>query len=78
MILLQGNPEKVIPVLAKAWQPSVFTFESDTEPYAISRDNRVSRDLQKQGITVHTDISHTIYDPHEVMLSLLVDRNSCA
>lgn len=51
-------------VLLQAWDASKLCFESDTEPYAKTRDAAVQTLAAEAGVEVFTPVSHTIYVRH--------------
>lgn len=97
--VLCGKPEEVLPKVWKDWGVTRLCFESDTEPYAKSRDQKITElaeeagklapvDMQgfqcisstsegiarqrfcytaHAGIEVSTHVSHTLYDPDELI-----------
>ncbi|XP_062223746.1 (6-4)DNA photolyase isoform X4 [Phragmites australis] len=51
----------------KDWNIGKLCFESDTEPYALSRDKKVTDFAMASGIEVFTPVSHTLFDPAEII-----------
>ena len=49
LYVLQGKPEEQIPLLVSKWEVDLFTFESDSEPYAIQRDANIATALREAG-----------------------------
>ena len=66
LFILQGNPVDVLPQAFKQWNISKLCFEYDTEPYANVRDTQIKRLAQLHNISVHSPISHTLYDLAEI------------
>lgn len=62
LYVLQGKPEEQIPLLVSKWEVDLFTFESDSEPYAIQRDANIATALREAGVRVASHGSHTIFD----------------
>lgn len=52
LLILQGNPVKVIPQLAIALNAKAVFWNWDVEPYAQKRDRIVAESLQAQGIQI--------------------------
>ncbi|CAI5495208.1 unnamed protein product [Closterium sp. Naga37s-1] len=42
-------------------------FEFDTEPYALAWDGKIKASMQEAGVRVVTPVSHTIFDPAEII-----------
>uniref|UniRef100_A0A453NQM1 Photolyase/cryptochrome alpha/beta domain-containing protein n=1 Tax=Aegilops tauschii subsp. strangulata TaxID=200361 RepID=A0A453NQM1_AEGTS len=51
----------------KDWNIGKLCFESDTEPYALARDKRVTDFAAASGIEVFSPVSHTLFDPAEII-----------
>ncbi|KAG2649360.1 hypothetical protein PVAP13_1NG108400 [Panicum virgatum] len=49
------------------WNIGKLCFESDTEPYALARDKKVSDFAMASGIEVFTPVSHTLFDPADII-----------
>ncbi|XP_014755728.1 (6-4)DNA photolyase isoform X2 [Brachypodium distachyon] len=49
------------------WNIGKLCFEADTEPYALARDKRVTDFAAALGIEVFTPVSHTLFDPAEII-----------
>lgn len=67
LLLLQGNPIEVLPKMIQEWKISKLCFESDTEPYALSRDSAIKEQAIAAGVSVHSPVSHTLYNPAELI-----------
>lgn len=67
LFVVRGSPEMVFPDLFQAWNVSLLTFESDTEPYAVKRDEIVENIANKFGVKVIQKISHTLYNVHSIV-----------
>jgi deoxyribodipyrimidine photolyase len=52
LFCLQGNPELLLPQLFKQWDITRLAYEFDGEPYARSRDQRVSDIAAQHGVDV--------------------------
>ncbi len=64
---MKGKPELVFPGLFESWEVALLTFESDTEPYAVKRDEAITKMCEKAGIRVSTHSSHTLHSPHKYL-----------
>ena len=62
LFVVKGKPEEVLPLYAHKWKANLITFEKDSEPYAIARDQRISQILRHSSINTLTCSSHTIHD----------------
>ncbi|KAG8233196.1 6-4 photolyase, partial [Ladona fulva] len=67
LYVLRGKPEDVLPEAFKAWKVKAITFETDTEPYARERDERIETLAKKAGVSVIQKTSHTLYNPEAVL-----------
>jgi cryptochrome len=61
LFVIRGEPIKVLPDLINKWNVKLLTFESDTEPFAIKRDEAIKNKFASK-IEVVTYVSHTLYD----------------
>ena len=61
LFVIRGEPIKVLPELVSKWNINLLTFESDTEPFAIKRDEAVKKKFASN-IEIVTYVSHTLYD----------------
>ena len=52
----------MFPKLFKDWGITRLTFEVDTEPYAVQRDEAVFKLAEEHSISVVKCVSHTLYD----------------
>lgn len=66
-MLFKGDPVTVIPELLDKWNIKRLCFEFDTEPYAQGRDKRIKEAAATAGVEVNCPISHTIFDPEEII-----------
>lgn len=62
LFVIQGSPTEVFPGLFKQWEITRLTFEVDTEPYAVARDEEVKQLAHQHGVEVVTEVSHTLFD----------------
>ena len=59
---MRGSPAEVFPTLFKEWGITKLTFEVDTEPYAVSRDEEIEKIAASNGVEAVKCVSHTLYD----------------
>jgi cryptochrome len=62
LYVAQGKPEEQLPILIEKWGVKLLTFEKDTEPYAILRDNKITASLSGNGVKVSSFCSHTLFE----------------
>lgn len=62
LFVVRGKPEEVFPKLFCQWKITKLTYEYDTEPLSLSRDNTVTRLAEEHGIDVVCKVSHTLFD----------------
>ncbi|BDW10183.1 deoxyribodipyrimidine photo-lyase [Polynucleobacter sp. SHI8] len=67
MIQLHGDPQVLIPELAKTLQVSEVYTNHDYEPVAQVRDHTVAASLQKLGIEFSSYKDQVIFEKHEVL-----------
>ena len=67
LFVVRGLPNEVLPKLFKSWNVKKLTFESDTEPYSVKRDEEITDLAGKFNVEVVTKLSHTLYNPHDVV-----------
>ncbi|CAN6277916.1 unnamed protein product [Urochloa humidicola] len=69
LLLLRAHDDVADAVCAalKDWNIGNLCFESDTEPYALARDKKVMDFAMASGIEVFTPVSHTLFDPEEII-----------
>ncbi len=67
LLILQGNPVKVIPKLAIALNAKAVFWNWDVEPYAQKRDYMTMEVLRNQGIQVlEQNWDHLLSSPHDI------------
>ena len=68
LFVARGKPEEVLPRLFDEWGATLLTFETDTEPYALTRDAAIldmfASDPSRE---VSTQTSHTLFDPARLL-----------
>lgn len=62
LFVVRGKPEDVFPELFNNWKVTKLTYEYDTEPYSLSRDETVSALAKKHNVEVVYRVSHTLYN----------------
>lgn len=67
LFIVRGKPEDVLPQLFKEWKVTKLTYEYDTEPYSLNRDQTVTRLAKEHGVEVIYKISHTLYDMNRII-----------
>ena len=67
LFVFRGSPPEVFRSIFQIWNVEKITFESDTEPYSITRDAEITKIAQEFGIQVVTKLSHTLYDPDQIV-----------
>lgn len=67
LFVMKGSPPDVFRSIFQKWNVEKITFESDTEPYSVTRDDLVTKIAHEFGIHVVTKLSHTLYDPNQVL-----------
>eukprot|EP00471_Norrisiella_sphaerica_P002941 CAMPEP_0184480814 /NCGR_PEP_ID=MMETSP0113_2-20130426/2322_1 /TAXON_ID=91329 /ORGANISM="Norrisiella sphaerica, Strain BC52" /LENGTH=544 /DNA_ID=CAMNT_0026859541 /DNA_START=93 /DNA_END=1727 /DNA_ORIENTATION=+ len=67
LYVVQGKPHEVLPKLFEEWKVTRVTWESDTEPYARDRDNKIFQLAKDAGVEAKTHVSHTLYDPEAIL-----------
>ncbi|KAK3288478.1 (6-4)DNA photolyase [Cymbomonas tetramitiformis] len=60
--VMLGKPDEVLPKLFEQWNVKRICYEYDTEPYAVSRDERIKELAAEAGVEVISPVSHTLYD----------------
>jgi cryptochrome len=65
--LLSGNPSEIIQKLHEKLGINKLCFEQDCEPIWKERDENVEKTCRKLGISVVEKVSHTLYDPIDVI-----------
>ena len=71
--IVRETPTSVIPKLVKKWNVDIVVFEKDTDAYARSRDNEVTKKLQdlskELGREIKTEcvMGRTLFDPDELV-----------
>ena len=62
LLVLHGDPARVIPAALEAWRCDRLCYEFDTEPYAQKRDASVNEAARALGVEVHAPVAHTLWD----------------
>lgn len=72
LFVFRGDPIKIIPALAKSLKAKCLSFEKDTEPYALLRDQKIETSLENI-CKVKSFVSHTLFDPKTLLKPSLSD-----
>lgn len=67
LFCVQGNPEHMLPQLFKQWNITRLAYEYDNEPYARSRDQRVTELAAHHGVNVVVRYGHTLHAPDALL-----------
>lgn len=67
LLILYDEPSQGIPKLATALSATAVYWNLDVEPYARERDERVTIQLQQQGVEVRTFWDHLLHSPEEIL-----------
>ncbi|XP_078432338.1 DNA photolyase family protein isoform X2 [Wolffia australiana] len=67
VVLRGGDPAEVLVRVLKEWNVGKLCYESDTEPYGQARDARVEVFASAAGIEVFSPVSHTLFDPADII-----------
>ena len=62
LLILHGDPTRVIPAALEEWRCDRLCYERDTEPYALKRDAAVAEAARRTGVDVRDPSGHTLYD----------------
>ncbi|XP_022247971.1 cryptochrome-2-like isoform X1 [Limulus polyphemus] len=68
LFVIRGKPLEVFPKIFQQWNVKTLTYEVDTEPYAIERDEKVDQLAKRMGVTVKKEVSHTLYDIERLVM----------
>lgn len=67
LLVLHGDPTRVVPAALEKWNCTRLCYETDTEPYALKRDAAVADAARALGAEVHAPVSHTLYDVERLL-----------
>lgn len=67
LFVFHGSPGEVFKDIFKQWDVKKITFETDTEPYSVTRDKEITDLAKTHNVEVLTKLSHTLFDPAEVL-----------
>ncbi|XP_064636731.1 cryptochrome-1-like [Lineus longissimus] len=67
LFVIRGKPCDVFPKIFKEWGITKLAFETDTEPYAKTRDGEVEKIAREHGVEVIQRVSHTLYDVNRII-----------
>lgn len=63
----QGQPTDILERLIEEWGVTKVTFEADPEPIWQERDRLVRELLDKKNVQCVEKVSHTLWDPYEII-----------
>lgn len=63
--VVRGKPSEIFPELFKKWKVTRLTYEVDTEPYAVKRDEEIDKVAAHHEVEVIKKVSHTLYDTNK-------------
>ncbi len=66
LLVLRGDPAKLLPKLAKSSGASGIVWNRCYEPYAIARDTELKADFLKRGLTVESYNASLLFEPWEI------------
>lgn len=67
LFVVKGKPEDVFPRLFEKWKVTKMTYEYDTEPYSLRRDQKVTELAKEHGVEVIYKVSHTLFDINRII-----------
>lgn len=67
LFVVRGNPIETFPRLFTEWNVIMLSFESDIEPYSVTRDKMVMSLAAHHKVEVVQECSHTIFNPEMVL-----------
>ncbi|XP_061524066.1 alpha-protein kinase 3-like isoform X2 [Phycodurus eques] len=62
LFVMRGKPEDIFPQLFSNWKITKLTYDFDTGPYSVSRDQKVAALAKEHSVEVLYKVSHTLYD----------------
>ncbi|CAL9701957.1 unnamed protein product [Knipowitschia caucasica] len=69
LFVVRGKPEDALPPLFKKWKVTKLTYEYDTEPYSLRRDETVTKLAKEHNVEVVYKVSHTLFDINRIIQS---------
>ena len=67
LLILQGEPQEIIPKLARELKAKAVYFNLDIEPFARNRDRNVSEALTSIGIRTETTWDQLLHTPDQIL-----------
>jgi deoxyribodipyrimidine photo-lyase len=67
LLIIKGEPNRVIPSLAEALKAQAVFCNLDVEPYSKKRDQQVEESLKEKGITLETYWDQLLHYPGEIV-----------
>ncbi|KAM9817445.1 cryptochrome-1 [Neosynchiropus ocellatus] len=71
LFVLRGKPEEVFAKLFTQWKVTKLTYEYDSEPDSLTRDQAVTALAEERGVEVLYKVSHTLFD-----LDRIIEENN--
>lgn len=65
LFILRGSPQDVLLNFVLRHKINLLTFESDTEPYAIKRDQAITKMMSEHKVKVSVQATHMLRDPSD-------------
>ncbi|KAL7837009.1 hypothetical protein SRHO_G00267200 [Serrasalmus rhombeus] len=67
LYVLQGSHRAVLRELVVRWRITQISFDLETEPHHVALQRELGEMAQELGLTVHTCVAHTLYDPRRII-----------
>ena len=67
LVVLRGDPLRVLPSACKLWHIEHLYYEIDIEPYGMKRDAEIQRILGGMNVDVYEFHGHTLFDAHAIV-----------
>lgn len=68
LYVLKGAPAVELAAAWERWGVDHMTYETDTEPYAMTRDSLVATTAAQAGVSVSAHTSHTLHPPSAYLM----------
>uniref|UniRef100_A0A6N2MUC6 Photolyase/cryptochrome alpha/beta domain-containing protein n=1 Tax=Salix viminalis TaxID=40686 RepID=A0A6N2MUC6_SALVM len=77
LLISKGEPGQVLIQCLKEWGVKKLCFEHDTDPYYQALDIKVKEYTSAAGIEVFSPVSHTLFNPADIIQRVVGDVGSC-
>jgi len=67
LLLEKGDPTHIIPKIMRQFKCEALYFNRDYSPYALSRDQIVTQNVQEMGFSVYSFQDHVIMEPEHIL-----------